>query len=195
MRAPHARRQRAAHRKPHHDFGALEAAELGELGDGHGSELLGIVLEEVEEFLVPRGIVEARALAVDLVRQTAGGDDRDLQVLGVALDGATQRLSELVEAARLGHGELQHAHCKRYHRHRPRGLVGTKHGQRRENPVIQRPVLIERHVELVGHERVADVRRKRRMTLRGRQVAGARAFVRNRPRVCGNGFGRPVCRT
>ena len=62
------RRKRAAHGEPHDDFGALEAAELRVFGDGHRSQLFRIALEQVEEALVPFGVVETRALAVHLVR-------------------------------------------------------------------------------------------------------------------------------
>src|SRR5437899_12134046 len=62
------RRQRTAHREPHDDLRPLEAAELRVFGNGHFSELFRIALEEIEEALVPGGIVEARALAMHLVR-------------------------------------------------------------------------------------------------------------------------------
>ena len=64
------------------DFGALDAAALRVLGDGHLRELLGILLEQVEELHVPRRVVEARALAVHLVREAAGADDGDLDLSG-----------------------------------------------------------------------------------------------------------------
>jgi hypothetical protein len=46
------------------------------IGDGELGELLRILLEQVEEFHVPGRVVEAGALALDLVRESAGADDR-----------------------------------------------------------------------------------------------------------------------
>jgi hypothetical protein len=97
------------HREPHHDLGAFEAAEFGVFGDRHAGEAFGIALEQVEEARIPRRVVEAGALAVHLVRKTAGRDDRDAQVVGVAFDRAAQRLAEPVEAACARNGKLQHA--------------------------------------------------------------------------------------
>lgn len=65
-----------------------------------GGAGFGIVFQQVHEAGVPFGIVEPAALAVDLVRQPAGGDQRDLEVFGIALDGGAQRLPQLEAAAR-----------------------------------------------------------------------------------------------
>ena len=61
------------------------------------------------------------------------------------------------------------------------GFVRAKHRQRRETAMVQRPLLEEGHVELVRHQRVADVRGELRMPLHRRQVARTGAFVGNRP--------------
>ena len=72
------RRHRAAHDQPHDDFGAFHAAERRVVARCViRVSASGSLLEEVEKLLVPLGVVEAGALAVDLVRQAAGGDDRD----------------------------------------------------------------------------------------------------------------------
>jgi hypothetical protein len=47
--------------------------------------------------------------------------------------------------------------------------------------VIERLVLEEGHVEFIGHQRRADVRSQRRMSLDRRQVARAAAFIRDVP--------------
>ena len=149
----------------------------------HIRQALGVVLEQVQELLVPRGVVEARALAVDLVRQAARGDDADLERLGVALDGAAQRLAQPVAAPRRGNGELQHAHLQRHQAHGPAGgrVAGAQHGQGREAAVVQRPVLEERHVELIRHQAAPQVCGEFRVALHAGQVARARAFVGHGP--------------
>ena len=124
------RRQRAAHRKPHDDFGAFEAAELGVFGDRHLGQLFRIAFEKIEKAPVPFGIVEAGALAMHLVRQTTGGDDCHAQIFGIAFDGASKCLAELVEAASGGNRKLQHAHLQRNETHRPFGLVRAQHRKR-----------------------------------------------------------------
>ena len=175
------RRQRTAHREPHDDLRPFAAAKLGVLGERHPGELLGVALEQIEEPAVPLGVVEAGTLAVHLVRQPARGDDRDLKILGVAFDRAPQRLPELVEPPRARHRKLQHAHRQRNDGDRPLGLVRNQHRQRREDAVVQRPMLVERHVELVRHERMPEVGRELGMTLDRRQVARPAAFVGHVP--------------
>ena len=43
--------------------------------------------------------------------------------------------------------------------------------------MVQCPVLKERHVELIGHQRAADVLRQRGVAGQWRQIARAAAFV------------------
>src|SRR5262249_37403044 len=148
-----ARRERTAHREPVDDFGALEAAELRVFGDRHRGKLLGVALEEIEEPAVPCRVVESGALAVHLMRQSSGGADRTAQILGIALYRSPQRLPELVEAPGTRDRELQHAELQRNEPQRPLGLVRTQHRERREDAVVERAMLEERHVELVGHQR------------------------------------------
>ncbi len=182
LAALHLGRQRAAHGQPHHHLGAFVAAQPRVVGQRHVRQLLGIVLEQVEEALVPDGVVEAGALAVNLVRQPAGRHDRHPQVFRVALDGAAQRLPELVEAPRARHRQLQHAaHLQRHQLHRPARPVRAQHRQRREAAMVERLVLEERHVELVGHQRAADMRGQRRVPLDRRQGARAAALVGHFP--------------
>jgi hypothetical protein len=59
--------QRATHREPHDDFGALETAELRVVRDGHAGESFGVPFEEIEKLLIPLRVVESGALAVNLV--------------------------------------------------------------------------------------------------------------------------------
>jgi len=118
---------RAAQDEPHDDLGTLDAAELGVLGVGHRREPFRIVLEKVEEALVPRRIVEAGALAVHLVREPAGGDDGDAQRIGLAFDRPPQRPAQ-PEAAPGRDRELQHADLQRHHGGGPAVLVRQHRG-------------------------------------------------------------------
>ena len=174
-------RQRAAHRQPHHDFRAFVAAQFRVFGDRHVGELLGVALEEIEKALVPFRVVEAGALAMHLMRQATGREDRDLEVLRIAFDCAPQCLAELIEASRTRDRQLQHAHLQRHEFDGPLRLVRTQHRQRRKAAVIEGLVLEEGHVELIGHQRRPDVRGQRRMPFDRRQVASATALVRDVP--------------
>ena len=146
----------------------------------HAGQRDGIILQQVEEFLIPRRIVEAAALALHLMAQAARRHDRDGNILRIAFDRGAQRLAERVAAFRAGNRELQHAHLQRHDRHRPAALVRQQDRQRREAAMIQRLVLEERHVELVGHQVIADVPGERPVALDRRQVARAAPLVRNR---------------
>ena len=179
MHLPDVRRQGAAHHEPHDDLGSLEAAQRSIFSVRQLAQPLGILLDQLQELHVPGSVVEACPLAGHLMRQAAGGDDGDFEIFGVALDGAAQRLAELVAAAGRRNRKLQDAHDQRNDRRRPAAvrLPAREHRQRREQAVVERLVLEERHVELVGHQRLADVARERGMTDGRREVARAAAFV------------------
>ena len=110
-----------------------------------------------------------------------GGVPEHVQGLGIALDRAAQRMAEAEAAPRRRDRKLQHADLQRHQPRRPAAFVGQKHRERREAAVVERPVLEERHVELVGHERAAEVRGEGRIAFDRRQVARAAAFVGDRP--------------
>src|SRR5690606_8576562 len=171
------RRERAAHDEPHDDLGALEAAARRVVRDRDLGELLGVVRQKLEELLVPRRVVEAAALAVHLVRETARADDRNLDVLRIAQDRLAQRLAELVAALRRRYRELEHADLERHDAAGPVGLMRPEQGQRRERAVVEALVLEIREVELVGDERRGDVLRELRVALQRRQIARAAALV------------------
>ena len=76
--------------------------------------LLGVLLEQLEELHVPGRVVEAGPLAVHLVREAAGGDDRHLQILRVALDRLAQGPAEPEAAPRGGDRELEHPDLQRH---------------------------------------------------------------------------------
>ena len=167
MQAAHLRVHRAAHHEPHDDFRAFQAAERRELGVRHARYLLRIVLEQVHELAIPIGIVETRALAVHLVRQSAGGHERHLDVRGIAFDRAPQRLPEPVHAACGRNGKLQHADLQRHHRCGPASVVVRQHHrQGREDAMVQCAMLEDGQVELVGHQRRCDPRRELRIAAR-----------------------------
>lgn len=141
-------------------------------------QALGVLLEQLEELHVPWHVVEAGALAMDLVRQPAGGDDDDAQVLRVALDRAPQRLAELVEPARArAAGTAAPPSAAARCVHRPALAVLAQHRQWREAAMVERLALEEGQVELFHHQRLADMRGQPRMAHDGGQVALATALV------------------
>ena len=94
-------------------------------------QALGVLFDHFKKLVVPGHVVEAAALAVHLVRQATGGDDGHAQVFRVALDGAAQRLAQLVAAACGRHRELQHPDLQRDDGQRPAMLgVRQQHRQR-----------------------------------------------------------------
>jgi hypothetical protein len=90
MQGPNASGQSAAHDQPHDYLRALPAAAAGVLGKRDLRQLLGIVLDQIEKLLVPFRVVEPGTFTVDLVRESAGRDDDDVQILRIALDGSPQ---------------------------------------------------------------------------------------------------------
>ena len=96
------RRQRAAHRQPVDDLDRLGAAELDELLVGVVAQRLGLLGEQAHELPVPLGRHRAEPRPGELVRQPAGADHDDRQVLGVGEDRPPDRLAELPAAPRGG---------------------------------------------------------------------------------------------
>ncbi len=173
-------RECAAHDQPHDDLGALEPAERGVLRVGHPDERGGVVGDPVEELPVPLRVVEPGPLAVHLVREPAGGHDGHLDVLGVALDRAAQRLAQLVAPRGGRDGELEHADLERHDRGRPPAVLAfEQHRHRGEETVVQRLVLEVGQVELVGDQALGDVRGERGVSRHRGQAAGAAALVRD----------------
>ncbi len=70
----HDRRQGAAGDQPHDEFRAFHTAQAGVVGVGHAGQGDRVLLVELDQLLVPWRVVEAAALALDLVRQPPGGD-------------------------------------------------------------------------------------------------------------------------
>ena len=114
MHLAHIGRQRTAHDQPHDDFSALHAAQFGQFGLSQRGQIFGVFFDQVQKFLIPRCVVEARTLAMHLVRQAASRHNRHFQIFGVALDCTAQRLAQLVAATARWHGELQHTDLQRH---------------------------------------------------------------------------------
>ena len=73
--------QRAAHRHPVEELDALRARELDPVMDRVARERLRIVHDLVQAKLIELLVDESGPLAVELVRQPAGADDHDAQIL------------------------------------------------------------------------------------------------------------------
>ncbi len=112
-----------------------------------------------------------------LVREAAGADDGNLEVLRIALDRLAQCAAEL-EATPCGRNrKLQHPDLERNDRARPAILVRPQKRQWREAAVVQALRLEVRQVELVGDQARRDMTRKPWVSLDGRQLARPTAFV------------------
>jgi hypothetical protein len=84
--------------------------------------------------LVPVGIVETGAFAVNLVRQSSGANHDHLQVVREGLDGAPHCLPELVTARRCRLMVLKNVNGDRQDRARPGRFVWPHQGQRELQP-------------------------------------------------------------
>jgi hypothetical protein len=152
VKHPHLTRERAAHDQPHDDLSAFGTTKLGILSVSHRGECFWMAFEQVEKAVVPLGVVEAGAFAVHLMRQTACRDDRNREVLVVALDRAGEPAAEVEASAGCRNRILQHAHLQWDDSARPPCAAVGHHRQGREHAVVDRLVSEERDVELVGHQ-------------------------------------------
>ena len=103
-------------------------------------ELLRILLQQVEELHVPGRVVEAGALAVHLVRESAGADDRDLDVLGdSSRSPCAARWPSLKQRRADGIGNCSTPTCSGTIAPGHSVLVRPQQRQRREAAVVERP--------------------------------------------------------
>ena len=162
----------APHNEPHDDFPTFPAAAPRIFRSRNIGEAFRILLEELHELQVPFRVVETRTLSMDLMRKTAGGDNRDLEILRIAQDRFPQGFAEFVTSACCWNGSQQHADLKRNDRARPLRLVRPQDRQRREAAMIQALALEKRQVEFIGHQPRCDVRGELRVTFNRRKPAG-----------------------
>ncbi len=102
-------------------------------------------------------LLKPQRSALDLVRQAAGGDHHDLQILSIALDSvAGIAWPSLQQRAALGTGNCSTPICSGMMVSGHSGSCGQEDRQRREAAVVQALVLEEGHVEFVGHQGVAS---------------------------------------
>ena len=147
----------AAHGHPHDDFRAFRSTATYQLRMRQSLEHFGLLNEQPQELLVPFGVVEAGAFAVDLVRQPAGADHDHLQVFREGFDGAPHGLAELVTARGGWQRVLEHIDGDRQNGARPGWLVRPHQRQRRIATMVERPVLEHGHVEFLVYQSVGDV--------------------------------------
>ena len=140
-----------------------------------------ILLDQLHELHVPGRVVEAGALALDLVGEAAGADDRHVDIFGIALDRLAQRLAELEAAApRSGSGiAARRPAAARSAPASPSRHASSSTDSGEKQPWSSALSWKKRHVELVGDEHLADMARERAVPLDRRQVARAAAFVRD----------------
>jgi len=115
MDAAHLLGERTAHAQPQDDLHALGATALDEIPMAECGERARIPLQSIEEFRVPVGIDVTEALAGELVREPAGAEDDDPQVVLVAQNRAPHRVPELEAACGRRNREVQHVDQDRDH--------------------------------------------------------------------------------
>ncbi|MOA16320.1 hypothetical protein D3C78_1365290 [compost metagenome] len=150
-------RQGTAHNQPHDHLRALQPTQGGVLRQRDFGQAFRVIDQQVDKLLIPLRIIKTATFAMHLMRDAAGGHHRDAQVFREAFNCPAQRLTELVAAASRRDRELQHSDLQRHHLHRPAVLPRQQGGERREQPVIERLILEERHIKLVGHQAGTDV--------------------------------------
>ena len=171
------RRHRAAHHQPHDDLGAFEAAARRVLRVRHLGERSGSRSKRSMNSASHSGLLKPARSPCTWCDSPPVATIATSDVLGIALDRAPQRLPEPVAAARRGNRELQHADLQRHDRRRPLRARAAASSTAARSSRGRARGLEERHVELVGHQRGAEVPRRARD---GRAPAAARA--RRRPR-------------
>ncbi len=173
--------ERAAHDQPHDHLDAFGAGLAHVLDVRDARELLRVLAEAVEEGLVPLAVDQAGARAGDLVREPAGAEDDDLEVLGIGLDRLADRLAEHVAAMPGGRRIHHHVDRKRDHRARPVILrLPEQEVHRHGEPVVDLHLVDDGEVELVEDHGLRDVRGERGMALHHRHRARTPALVGRR---------------
>ena len=136
---------------------------MGELG-----QALRIALYAVEEVHVVVAVHLAEIFARQLVRHAARADDGHPHVPLVRLHRATDGLAQLVAAARRRQGMLKHVHGDGNRGHGPAFPVLEAQMHRHQESMFHAHLLAHREVELVVHERAAQVLRERQIARDGR---------------------------
>ena len=175
--------ERPAHDQPHHHLDAFGAglAHVVEMRDAR--ELLGVLAEVVEEALVPFAVDQTGARAADLVRQPAGAEDHDLDVLGIGLDRLADRLAQHVAAVPGRRRIHDHVDRQRNDLERPfllRVLLAAQEVERHRQAVIDLHLVDDGQVELVENDRLRDVSGERGVALDHRHRPRPPALVGGR---------------
>src|SRR5271166_2879909 len=113
-------RLRAARDQPHHEFDAFRTSLSDVFDVRHLREALGVVDQPVEEYVVPLLVDQAGARPLKLMAHAAGTPDLDVEILGIAPDRLSDRLSEGEAAGPRRHGMLHDIDGERYDLARPR---------------------------------------------------------------------------
>ncbi len=133
--------------------------------------------ELVEELRVELLVDEAGARALQLVAHAAGAPDLHLQIGVERIDGAADRLAELVAAIARRRRVLHDVDRERNHLARPRLRLAEHQRQRHGEAVIDVHPIDDREVEIGLDHRLRDVLGELRMPLDDRHRPRAPAFV------------------
>ncbi len=172
--------ERAAHDEPHHHLDAFGAGLAHVFEMRNLDEPLRILRQIIEERLVPFRVDQAGARPRNLVRQAAGTEDHNAQIVRIGLhrllDGAPEH-----EAAVAGRRRIHHdVDGERNHRARPVRLLvdlAEQEIHRHRHAVIDFHLVADGEVELVEDHRLRDMRGQRRMALDHRHRPRAPALV------------------
>jgi hypothetical protein len=168
---------RAARDQPHHELDAFRSrlAHIFDVTDLRQS--VRVVDEAIEELVVPLGVDEARARALQLMAHAAGAPDLHVQGLVIALDRLADRLPEHEAAASRGHWVLHHVDREGNDRARPSLRLPEHERQRNGQAVVDIHLVDDGQVEVVLDHALRDMRGELRMADDLRHGPRSPAFV------------------
>lgn len=82
--------------------------QLGIFAKGHFGKLFRVINQHINKLGIPVGIIKSAALAMNLMREPAGRDNRHIDIFREAFNRPAQRLAEFVTTARAWYRKLQH---------------------------------------------------------------------------------------
>lgn len=83
--------------------------QLGIFAKGHFGKLFRVINQHINKLGIPVGIIKSAALAMNLMREPAGRDNRHIDIFREAFNRPAQRTAEFVTTARAWYRKLQHA--------------------------------------------------------------------------------------
>ena len=141
--------ERAAHDEPHDELDAFRAGFAHVVDVRHFGELVGFIHDAIEKAVVEFFVDETCARTLQLMAHAAGAPDLHVQIFVERIDGAADRLAELITAIAGRRRVLHDVHCKRNDLARPRLRLAEHQRQRHGEPMIDIHAIDEREIEIV----------------------------------------------